>query len=170
MRANTLGHRGSNAALSREELLESAGACDLPGEAAAAAFSDGLESFADALYGRMQDRADLETLIGPGKQDLMQEYCLHFCRSLALLFETVHVKAFVDSLLWGVRAYHTRGFESPFWVALALTTYELMQERTPEPALSEFTPFLDWIYANAGSFLDTSNGVVSGRGVPGGRP
>lgn len=138
--------------MSREILLDSARALSAPSPEAADTFTTATPAIAAELNRRMGRRTDIETLIGPGNQSMMENNSWNFLRFMSTMFLHYHPEVLVDTALWAFRTYRTHGFQVIYWPANIDTTLEIVRERLPSGVVAEIEPFFIWLIINIPQF------------------
>ena len=132
----------------KEQLLESARALTAPSPESAGAFATATPAIAAELNARMGKRTDLEALIGPGNQEMMENNSRNFLRFMSTMFLHYHPDVLVDTALWAFRTYRAHGFQVIYWPANIDTALEIVREQLPGQAVAEVEPFFVWLLVN----------------------
>ncbi|EIC19853.1 hypothetical protein [Thiorhodovibrio frisius] len=132
----------------KQQLLESAGALSPPSPEAASRFAAVAAAIAAELTRRMAQRPDLEQLIGPGNQAMMEDNSRNFLRFMSTLFSHYDAEVLVDSALWAIRTYRAHGFQLSYWPANIATTLKIVREQLPSTVVAEVQPFFVWLSDN----------------------
>lgn len=134
-------------------LMNSASALEQPSAEASAEYEQKRDSLAEEHNRRMTARDDLERLIGPGNQNMMEDNSRNFCRFMGTMYSAYAPEVFVETVLWVFRAYRGHGFKTAYWPAHLDTFVEVARERLDKPAFQEVYPFLNWLITNIPVFV-----------------
>ena len=139
--------------MNKEELVQSAQVLKAPSAAATKEFERKLDAVAAELSRRMLARPDLERLIGPDNQLMMENNSRNFCRFMASLFQNYEPAVLVETALWAFRAYRAHGFQITYWPANLDTLVQILKEELPAPVYGEVYPFFDWLIVHIPAFV-----------------
>ena len=148
--------------MNRQHLLESASRLVQPDHAHAAEFVSKADRLAAELNRRMLARTDVEKLIGPGNEMMMQDNSRNFTRFMGALFNSYKPEVLVDTALWVFRAYRSHGFQTTYWPANIDTYVEILEEELSPEAFASLYPFFDWLIVNIPAFVALSDEALAG--------
>ena len=131
--------------MNRDDLIRSARELVQPQADAAEEFQQKMDALAAELNRQMLQRPDLERLIGPNNQEMMQDNSRNFCRFMSSQFHAYEPVALVETALWVFRAYRAHGFQVTYWPAYIDTFTEIAQARLSGEAFGQIFPFLEWL-------------------------
>ncbi len=132
----------------KAQLLETASALEAPPAPAVEEFNKKHEQLAAMGNLIMNQRPDLEKLVGEGNWSMAEDNNRNFARFMASLFIEYNPEIFLNTVLWVFRAYRSHGFQTLYWAAnLNIWMHILKKELTPESFTALF-PFYNWLIVN----------------------
>ncbi len=154
--------------MNKMELLESAKAVHVPSSAAVAEFRSKRDLLAVKVTERLLQRKDLERLVGPNNQQMMEDNHRNHARFMESLFCLYSAETFVETVLWVYRAYRTHGFQLAYWPAQLNAWVEVFRQELSEQAFEEIYPLYHWLIVQQPVFarLSGETDSTSGKTVP----
>lgn len=134
----------------KEALLRQARGLPRPGLSAVAAFADKGQFVAGRVSRLLEERADLETLIGPGNLELMRRNHENHVRFMADSLADFAPEALVETVIWVLRTYMSRGFTLGYWRAELPAFIEVLTDEAPEAA--GVLPIYEFMFARLDDF------------------
>ncbi len=144
--------------MTKEELLKSARKLKQPSKEAAGEFTEKVDRIALGVIDRMNNRPDLDKLIGDNNRSMMEDNTRNFTRFMDSLFHEYKPGVLVETVLWAVRTYRAHGFLQAYWPANLDTFVEVNRENLSESAFAEIYPFYKWITVNIPVFFVINEG------------
>jgi hypothetical protein len=111
----------------------------------AAAFESMAESCAAALTSALHRHADLDSVIGPGNQDVMETNHLNHFKYMASTTALFDPASFVETVLWVVRTYRARGFSLVYWEVMLPLAADIVRTTLQPRPFEEIAPFYRWL-------------------------
>ncbi|MDD8043817.1 MAG: hypothetical protein PHF14_10810 [Verrucomicrobiota bacterium] len=131
--------------MNRDDLIRSALELAQPQPETAEEFHQKMDALAAELNRQMLQRPDLERLIGPDNQEMMQDNSRNFCRFMSSQFHGYQPVSLVETALWVFRAYRAHGFQITYWPAYLDTFVEISRSRLSGKTFEQVYPFLEWL-------------------------
>src|SRR6056297_1980663 len=144
--------------MTKKELLKSARELNQPSKEAAREFTEKVDRIALGVIERLNNRPDLDKLIGDNNRSMMEDNTRNFTRFMDSLFHEYKPEVFIETVLWAVRTYRAHGFLQAYWPANLDTFVEVNREVLSEPAFAEIYPFYKWITVNIPVFFVINEG------------
>ena len=145
----------------KQTLLNTAKELIPPPDAAVQEFARKQEHLAALGAETLNQRPDLEKLVGPGNQAMAEDNNRNFARFMTSLFADYQPEVFVDTVLWVFRAYRSHGFRTTYWAAnLNIWAGMLKKELTPQ-SYEALYPFYDWLIINIPAFTRLTDDAVA---------
>ena len=123
----------------------------------------------DALAARinqiMEQRADLERLIGANNLEMMKDNHRNHARFIASLLAAYSPDVLVETVLWVFRAYRSHGFQMTYWPAQLDTWVEVLREDLTPEAYETIYPFYHWMIVHQPHFIALSEAPAE-KGTP----
>lgn len=139
-----------------KDLVKSAQALEQPSVQAAQEYEARSPELAAKMNGIIENREDLESLIGPGNLAMMRDNHRNHARFMGSLFMNYEPAVLVETVIWVFRAYRAHGFRLTYWPAQLATWIEVLKaELTPE-TWAEVYPFYRWMLVNQAAFAALS--------------
>jgi hypothetical protein len=146
--------------MTKDNLINSAQKLNQPAIKIAAEFGEQRERLAAAANQKMLARPDLEKLIGPGNQLMMEDNNRNFARFMESIFYDYKPEVLVNTVLWVFRAYRSHGFKSTHWPANLNVWIEIMRQELSPEAFGALYPFYNWLIINITLFVKLSDGQL----------
>ena len=146
--------------MNKEDLIQSATVLKAPSAISTEEFLGKLDTAAAQLNQRMLSRPDIERLIGPGNEAMMENNSRNFLRFMASLFQNYEPAVFVETALWAFRAYRAHGFQVSYWPANLDTLVQILKEELPQPVYREVYPFFEWLIVHIPGFTEISDDAL----------
>lgn len=140
-----------------EKLISSAKSLDEPSQKAVEEFSQKRGSLATELKNRMNEREDLEELIGLGNTSMMEDNSKNMVDFFNSIFKNYEPKVFVDTVHWVFKTYRSHGFQPEFWSANLNTLLKIMEEDLSKETFNELRPFVNWIIDHIPKFVEMTD-------------
>ena len=131
--------------MNRDDLIRSALELAQPQPETAEEFHQKMDALAAEFNRQMLQRPDLERLIGPDNQEMMQDNSRNFCRFMSSQFHGYQPVSLVETALWVFRAYRAHGFQITYWPAYLDTFVEISRSRLSGKTFEQVYPFLEWL-------------------------
>ncbi len=145
----------------KASLIKTARDLKAPPETAALEFAQKQEHLAALGTRTLNQRPDLEKLVGPGNPSMAEDNNRNFARFMTALFSDYDPEVFVDTVLWVFRAYRSHGFHTTYWAAnLNIWTDMLKIELTPE-TFDALYPFYNWLIIHIPAFTRLTDDAVA---------
>lgn len=148
-----------------EQLVSDAAKLKTPSKKAAQDFAAHRGALVAELNKRMLAREDLEQLIGPGNQKMMQDNSHNMMRFMGTMLQAHDPEVHVQTVLWVFRAYRSHGFQLTYWAANLNTVLEVFKDELAPETMAEVAPFFEWMIVNIPSFTALSDAQL-GQGEP----
>ncbi|MFP4142338.1 MAG: hypothetical protein ACLFSM_04050 [Thermoplasmata archaeon] len=139
--------------MDKDELIRSAKKLEEPPQNAVEEFKETKEKLAIELNKRMKKRENLEELIGPNNESMMEDNSQNMVKFLHSVFKNFEPKVFVDTILWVFKTYRSHGFRPEYWDANLNTFRGIMKEELTEETFDELKPFIEWMIENKPEFI-----------------
>lgn len=143
--------------MKKDTLLASAQQLKQPAQAHAHAYAEQAEALAAMVTAQLLARPDLETLIGPGNEEMMADNHRNHARFLSSVFQCYRPEVLVETVLWVYRAYRAHGFHLTYWPAQLDCWVKCMRETLPAASVAELYPFYEWLLINQAAFVELTD-------------
>ena len=143
--------------MSKERLLATAAALAPPSQLTGERLGRESDGLARQLTEAMTAHGDLAALIGDGNNDLMDtNHANHFkyMSTLASLYEPT---SFVETVLWVIRSYRSRGFSVRYWEVMLPEAVAIIEQTLPVEMADEMSPLYTWILNNLSDLVNLSS-------------
>ena len=144
--------------MTKEELVISARELKQPSKDSINEFTEKVDRIALGVIDRLNNRPDLDKLIGENNRSMMEDNTRNFTRFMESLFHEYKPEVFVETVLWAVRTYRAHGFLQAYWPANLDTFIEVTREELSEIAFAETYLFYKWITVNIPVFFVINEG------------
>lgn len=141
-----------------EDLIRTTESLKKPSEATNTEFHAHIDSVAEELNRIMGARPDIDTLVGPGNVQMMENNSRNFLRFMGSVFENPDGQVLAHTSVWAVRAYRSHGFQILYWPANIDTTIQILKRTLSEPAFHEVYPFFAWLVVHLPTLTELSEG------------
>lgn len=101
---------------------------------------------------RLQERDDLNLLIGEHNLELMKDNHANHIRFMRSMLEAFQARELVVTVLWVFRVYRARGFSALYWSVQMNVWLEELQKLLPESANNTILPLYEWIIVHIPAF------------------
>ncbi len=152
--------------MKREDLLKSAGELTQPPVKSADEYSAAREDMAAEMNSVMAKRSDIDSLIGAGNLDMMQDNHRNHARFIESLLFSYKAEVFVDTVLWVFRAYRNHGFHLTYWPAQLDLWVEVMKKHITPESFEYIYPFYRWMIINQPVFVKLSDELTDSVSTP----
>ncbi len=139
-----------------EELFESARKLEQPTAEAAEAYGAITDALAAAVTRDLQQRSDLERLIGPDNGDMMADNHRNHARFIQGQLELYQPEVLVETVCWVLRAYRSHGFHLTYWPAQLNLFVDHLKELVSPEHFDAIYPFYNWMIVNQPLFAAAS--------------
>ena len=116
---------------------------------------------------RMEERADLDGLVGRQNLDMMRDNHANHARFVRTILKDFDPDVLVETVLWVFRAYRSRGFSDNYWAAQLNEWIAAMKAILSSESTKQIQPLYDWfiVHIPAFTFLsrETSASESAGR-------
>ncbi len=106
---------------------------------------------------KMNERSDLEQLVGVGNQSMMNDNHNNHSRFIESMLRQYDPNMLVDTVLWVFRAYRSHGFNLTYWPAQLNGWLNIFKESLSQKAYDEIEPLYQWIIVNQSTFVELSD-------------
>ncbi|MBK1735342.1 hypothetical protein CKO15_08610 [Halorhodospira abdelmalekii] len=134
--------------MTREELIEQAGALTQPGAAHVREYEACREIMVAELNRLMNGRPDIEQLIGAGNFDMMCDNHQHHALFMGSLLIDYKPEAFVNTVIWVLKSYRAHGFSLRYWDVQLEAWLGLLQRHLSAEAYAAIHPFYAFILSH----------------------
>jgi hypothetical protein len=131
--------------MNREALIAEARGFDPFPPGAAAAFEDCRDRLVWWVDERLLVHPELARLIGGHATDRMRENHAHHGRFMATLLRRFDAVVLVDTVLWVLSAYGSRGYRCDYWTVQLGAWQEAIEAQLPGPAASALQDLYGWL-------------------------
>ncbi len=135
------------------ELYRTAGKLAPPSMVAAQEYAERAAECAASVTHRLSARPDLERLIGPDNQAMMEDNHRNHARFMESIFLHYDPATLVETVLWVYRAYLAHGFQLTYWPAQLNTWVDVLREHLSPEAFTEIYPFYHWFLIHQADFV-----------------
>ncbi len=150
--------------MKRQELVQSAARLGGATPEALAEFAAKREAIVAAVNARLLDRTDLSALVGPDNLDLMKDNHANHARFIESILSEYHPATLVDTILWVLRAYRVRGFQTAYWPVQLNAWAEVLEQSLSAPTFETIRPLYEWMIVNTPHFAAlTAPGLQEGH-------
>jgi hypothetical protein len=111
----------------------------------ATAFDSAAETCAAALTAALHQQPNLDSIIGPGNQDVMETNHLNHFKYMASTTALFDPASFVETVLWVVRTYRARGFSLVYWEVMLPLAADIVRTTLQPLSFEEIAPFYRWL-------------------------
>jgi len=140
-------------------LIEKAKALKQPSEKAAQEYGRKKDMMADQVAQILEDRSDLEKLIGTNNVSMMKDNTHNMARFMESIFVKHDPAVLVQTVLWVFRAYLSHGFQLIFWSAHLNTWIEILEKEMSPETYKELYPFYFWMQVNIPVFSELTGEI-----------
>ncbi len=134
--------------MSREKLIQAASQIRHPSRETAAEYAAKSELLAAEMNRVFSKRPDLESLIGPGNLNMMQENHRNHTRFIAALLMDFQPEVLVETLLWVFRAYRSHGFRLAYWPTQLEIWVQILKDNLQSESFNAVYPVYGFMIAN----------------------
>lgn len=138
--------------MTKEQLIESAAKLIGPDQEAAEEYDLKRETMAAELNSILGKRADLEALIGPANQEMMEQNHRNHALFMASLFKSFKPEVLVETIIWVFSAYRSHGFGQTYWPAQLDTWLTILEDQLTPPSFVKIKPIYEWMLTNIPAF------------------
>lgn len=111
----------------------------------------------DLLIGKitnlMQERLDLEALIGINNSDMLKDNHANHVRFMSSIFKNYNAEVFLDTILWVFRAYRSHGFKTNFWAAYLNNWIVVLKQILSHDSNKQIIKYYEWMQINIPIFV-----------------
>lgn len=152
--------------MNKEELVKKAGAIPPPTRDTALEYTARSEQLAAEINRLFSSRPDLESLIGPGNLNMMQENHRNHTRFMSALLMDFQPEALVETVLWVFRAYRSHGFQLTYWPAQLDAWVQILKKNLHPESFTAVYPIYHFMIINQPVFARLSNQFPENRENP----
>ena len=145
----------------KKNLLASAALLPQPPRAAAEEFTIKRDELAARGNQIMDQRADLDKLIGAENRQMARDNNRNFARFMQAQFTTYNPEVMVDTVLWVFRAYRSHGFKTTYWAANLNIWIDMLREELSPQSFEAVYPFYEWLIVNISIFTKLSDEALA---------
>lgn len=149
--------------MTTQDLIASASLLRAPGEASLKEFTQKREGMAVCVNKSMNQRPDLEKMVGPDGKDMSQDNNRNFSLFMESLMVDFRPEVLVDTALWVFRAYRSHGFQTTYWPANLNTWMKILEQELTREAFEEISPFYVWLITHIPVFAGMTDDLVKDR-------
>lgn len=139
--------------MTHEELLDTARALPPFSAEVAREYGAQREALVAEINQRLLQRTDLEQMVGPGNQAMMQDNHSNHARFVESLLGHYNPEVLVETVLWVFRAYRSHGFRLTYWSAQLNTWVEVLEERLSPSSFAAIYPLYHWFIIHIPTFV-----------------
>lgn len=143
--------------MDKQQLVHAAAALPPVSREAARNYADRKEMLAAEVSRLLMQRQDLERLIGPGNQAMMEDNHRNHARFIASLLEAFDPQVLVETVLWVFRAYRSHGFQITYWPAQLDAWLRTLPLHLPPESYHEIEPLYHFMLFNQPAFAALSD-------------
>ncbi len=147
--------------MSIEELFKAAEQLSAPKVTSGIVLKEQAEIMASLLTARLLKRDDLEGLIGPGNEGVMENNHLNHFKYISTLAALYDPKSFVETVLWVVRTYIGRGFTPKYWKVMLPEAKSVILEHLAKEDSVQVQTIYSWLEDHIDDFLQVSRDASS---------
>lgn len=111
---------------------------------------------------RMQERPDIEALVGPDNLQMMKDNHANHALFMESLLRNYQPEVLVNTVLWVFRAYRSRRFHPNYWAAQLNAWVELIQQELSSESAAAILPFYQWMIVHIPQFTLLTDAAVEG--------
>ena len=139
--------------MTHEELLDTARALPPFSPEAAHDYGAQREAMVAEINQRLLQRSDLEQMVGPGNQAMMQDNHSNHARFVESLLRHYNPEELVETVSWVFRAYRSHGFRLTYWPAQLNAWVEVLEKRLSPPSFAAIYPLYHWFIIHIPTFV-----------------
>jgi hypothetical protein len=143
--------------MDKTTLLSTASELKQVSEKTAKEYKEKTESMLSLINTRMQERQDLDTLVGEKNISMMKDNHANHARFIASILHNYVPEKFVETVCWVFRAYRSHGFSLSYWSALLNTWIDVLKELMSEESFDEIYQYYEWMQVNIPIFIKLSD-------------
>jgi hypothetical protein len=143
--------------MTKAELIQTAQQLKQVGEEIASEYAKNAENMTLLMNGIMQERSDINELVGEINLGMMKDNHANHARFIASILRNHNSEVLVDTVLWVFRAYRSRGFASSYWAAQLNAWIEILKEKLSTEAYHQVLPLYEWMQINIPTFVKLSD-------------
>lgn len=143
--------------MDKKQLLETANQLKKVSEKTATEYNQKAEQITSKMNVLMQERKDLENLIGENNFEMMKDNNANHVRFIASILKNYNPTVLTDTILWVFRAYRSHGFMTNYWAAQLNSWIALLKKTLTPESYDEIYPYYEWILLNIPSFVTLSD-------------
>lgn len=143
--------------MNEEHLIASAKRLKQPSEESTTIFYEKIDEIAEELNQVMNERPDIERLIGHDNTEMMENNSRNYLRFMGAIFHSYDPTVLVQTSLWAFRAYRSHGFFVEYWPANLDNTVVILKKKLPDSVYKEVYPFFEWLIVNIPAFVDITD-------------
>lgn len=143
--------------MTRKELVEKARWITPPSVESAREYQEKRELMVADVNRIMMNRPDLEKLISPHNQAMMQDNHHNHARFISSLLRDFNPAVLVDTVIWVFNVYLAHGFRPAYWPAQLNAWEKTMQKHLSPEAFDEIMPVYDFIISHLPLFAQISH-------------
>lgn len=144
-RPASINRRQGEPEMNKTDLIVSAAGLREVSPQTATAFDSAAETCAAALTAALHQQPDLDSVIGPGNQDVMATNHHNHFKYMASTTALFDPASFVETVLWVVRTYRARGFSLAYWHVMLPLATDIVRTTLPPRHFEEIAPFYRWL-------------------------
>jgi hypothetical protein len=115
------------------------------------------EYLVNLMNTKMQNREDIEDLVGKRNLDMMKDNHANHARFIGSILKNKNADVLVETILWVFRAYRSHGFHTNYWAAQLNSWIEILKKELTQEAYSEIYPYYEWMQVNIPIFVVVSD-------------
>lgn len=143
--------------MERYSLIKTAETLQQVSGKSAAEYSDKRDMMVGLANKKMEERADLLELIGPGNIEMMKDNHANHARFMESIFYQHSPEILTNTVIWVFRAYRSRNFRTIYWSAQLNTWIEIFKKELSPECYQEVYPYYCWMQINIPAFEKIAN-------------
>lgn len=142
--------------MDKQYLLKSASELEQVDIETAEEYSSKADMLAEKLNTKMENREDIQKLIGSENLEMMKDNHRNHTRFIASILKNHNPDVLVETVLWVFNAYMNHGFASNYWAAQLNSWIEMLKIELSEKSFSQVYPYYEWMQTNIPLFTSIS--------------
>ncbi len=94
---------------------------------------------------RMTEREDIHDLLGVASLELMRDNHANHARFIGSILKVFQAEVLVETIIWVLRTYKSRGISSAYWAAQLNTWHIVISETLKEAEVANVLELYAWI-------------------------
>ncbi|MCA1743579.1 MAG: hypothetical protein ABR542_08180 [Desulfonatronovibrio sp.] len=148
--------------MNRDDLILLADKMIRPDFEASEEYSRNIDLMTVKINRNMSRLSELEELIGTDNLESMLDNHANHGRFMHSIFTNFKPEVLVDTVIWVIRAYKSRGFRTKYWEVQLKTWIEILEKHLSPHAYTSISPVYYFILNN----LDTFESLANQESIP----